>query len=63
MSWKQTFLELELYWPALAPGGMLLGDDLNWRAVNRDVKLFARVHGLSLGSFDGCHRLRDFRNA
>ena len=59
---RETFLELTMYWPCLTNGGMLIGDDLNWRAVNRDVKLFARVYGLALGSFDGCHKLRDFRN-
>lgn len=32
------------------------------RAVNHDVKLFARLHGLRLGSFDGCHKLHDFAN-
>ena len=42
---RETFFELTLYWAALAPGGIIMGDDLNWRAVNRDVKLFARVYG------------------
>ena len=41
----------------------VLGDDLNWAAVHHDVHLFARVHALRLGSFDGCHQLADFRNA
>ena len=59
---RETFFELNIYWPLLAPGGVLIGDDLNWKAVNHDVKLFARVHDLSLGSFDGCHKLNDFAN-
>ena len=42
---RETFFELTLYWAALAPGGIIMGDDLNWRAVNRDVKLFALVYG------------------
>jgi hypothetical protein len=60
---RETFFELTLYWAALAPGGVLMGDDLNWRAVNRDVKLFARVYGQKLRLFDGCHALRSFRHA
>jgi hypothetical protein len=60
---RETFFELTLYWAALAPGGVLMGDDLNWRAVNRDVKLFARVYGQKLRSFDGCHALRSSRHA
>eukprot|EP00966_Prymnesium_polylepis_P224769 5198631-Prymnesium_polylepis.1 len=57
----ETFTELATLWPLLTPQGILLGDDLNWKAVNHDVKLFARVRGLRLGSFDGCHQLTDFR--
>ena len=59
---RETFFELGLYWPLLSPGGILVGDDLNWQAVNRDVKLFARIHRLQLSSFDGCHRLKSFKN-
>ena len=43
------------YWPLLRPGGILMGDDFNWRAVSHDAQLFARAHGLNLTSFDGCH--------
>ena len=52
---RETFMELTAYWPLLRPGGMLLGDDFNWRAVSHDVQLFARTRGLAVGSFDGCH--------
>jgi predicted O-methyltransferase YrrM len=58
---RETFLELTMYWAALAPGGVLMGDDLNWRAVNRDVKLFCRIYNQTLRSFDGCHSLHSFR--
>ena len=52
---RETFLEISAYWPLIRPGGLLLGDDFNWRAVSHDVQLFARTHGLELGSFGGCH--------
>ena len=52
---RETFFELTLYWPLVRPGGVLLGDDFNWWAVSHDVQLFARVHGLTVNSFDGCH--------
>ena len=56
---RETFLELSAFWPLVKPGGLLLGDDFNWRAVSHDAQLFARTHGLELSSFDGCHeRLR-----
>ena len=50
---------VDFCWPLLRPGGVLLGDDFNWKAVSHDAQLFARTHNLQLGSFDGCHdRLR-----
>lgn len=52
---RETFLELSAYWPLVRPGGLLLGDDFNWRAVSHDAQLFCRVHNLTLASFDGCH--------
>ena len=52
---RETFIELTYFWPLLRPGGMLIGDDFNWRAVAHDVLLFARTHGLSVASFDDCH--------
>ena len=51
----ETFIELGLYWRCLSPGGILAGDDLNWQAVGHDVRLFARVHGLKVSSFNDCH--------
>ena len=30
---RETFMELTAYWPLIRPGGVLLGDDFNWRAV------------------------------
>lgn len=52
---RETFMELSAYWPLLKPGGLLLGDDFNWRAVSHDAQLFARTHGLQLRSFNNCH--------
>jgi hypothetical protein len=52
---RETFMELGAYWPLIRPGGLLIGDDLNWRAVSHDAQLFARTHNLTLSSFDGCH--------
>jgi len=52
---RETFFEIAAYWAQLAPGGLLLGDDLNWAAVMHDAQLFARVHRTTVGSFDGCH--------
>ena len=40
---------------SVRPGGLLIGDDFNWRAVAHDVQLFARTHNLSVSSFDNCH--------
>lgn len=31
---RETFMELTAYWPLIRPGGVLLGDDFNWRAVS-----------------------------
>ena len=52
---RETFFELTAYWPLLRPGGLLIGDDFNWRAVSHDVQLFARVYEVQLSSFNGCH--------
>ena len=53
--YRETFMELSAYWPVVKPGGLLLGDDLNWKAVAHDVILFSRTHNLTLNSFDNCH--------
>ena len=52
---RETFMELTAYWPLIKPGGVLLGDDFNWRAVSHDVQLFVRTHKLQLRSFSDCH--------
>jgi|688.fasta_scaffold40077_3 predicted O-methyltransferase YrrM len=38
----ETFLELRNAWDILEEGGALIGDDLNWRAVEADVHKFAK---------------------
>ncbi|KAL1511631.1 hypothetical protein AB1Y20_006423 [Prymnesium parvum] len=52
---QETFFEIAAYWAQLAPGGILLGDDLNWAAVMHDAQMFARIHQTVLNSFNGCH--------
>lgn len=42
----ETAVELSLYYQLLKPGGVLMGDDLEWEAVSRDVHLFAACHDL-----------------
>lgn len=45
----ETFLELELYWKLLKPGGILAGDDYPaWPAVKHDVDAFIAQHKLKL---------------
>jgi predicted O-methyltransferase YrrM len=39
----ETFTELKLSWRILKPGGVLIGDDWGWRAVQEDVTKFART--------------------
>jgi len=51
----RTFFEIAAYWAQLAPGGILLGDDLNWAAVMHDAQMFTRIHQTVLNSFNGCH--------
>lgn len=57
---QETFLELVAFWPAVRPGGLLIGDDFNWKAVSHDLQLFARTYNVTVESFNGCHQqLRD----
>ncbi len=57
---QETFLELVAFWPAVRPGGLLIGDDFNWKAVSHDLQLFARTYNVTVESFNGCHgKLRD----
>ncbi|CAK0864307.1 unnamed protein product [Prorocentrum cordatum] len=41
----EVFLELQLAWEAVAPGGVLFGDDWSIEAVRRDVLSFAAARG------------------
>jgi predicted O-methyltransferase YrrM len=43
----ETYVELELYWLLLQPGGILLGDDWSWPPVRCDVLRFTQVTGLN----------------
>ena len=46
--WDETYLELEIAWRILDPGGVLMGDDLDWPAVDHDVKRFVSDKELTL---------------
>jgi predicted O-methyltransferase YrrM len=52
----ETLLELRGAWSALAPGGVLFGDDWDWPAVRDDVTEFARTAARSV---DGERELRE----
>lgn len=40
----ETYLELELFYELLAPGGVMFGDDYAWDAVRHDVHRFVDSH-------------------
>jgi len=44
----ETFVELHLYYQMLRPGGLLMGDDMNWAAVAQDVRAFAKCNDLKV---------------
>jgi hypothetical protein len=44
----ETFFELMMYWEVLKPGGVLIGDDYSWGAVQHDLDLFVAMKGLKL---------------
>mmetsp|Transcript_45278 Transcript_45278/g.142444 ORF Transcript_45278/g.142444 Transcript_45278/m.142444 type:complete len:351 (+) Transcript_45278:211-1263(+) len=44
----ETLVELSLFYALLRPGGLLMGDDLNFEAVHHDVALFAACKNLTV---------------
>jgi predicted O-methyltransferase YrrM len=44
----ETYVELELYWLLVQPGGVLLGDDWSWPSVHCDVLRFTKTSRLNL---------------
>jgi hypothetical protein len=48
----ETYIEIQLYWHLLQPGGMLLGDDWSWPAVRSDVQLFAEKNNVNVTVMD-----------
>ena len=49
----ETLIELALFWPLLQPGGILFGDDWNWKTVRCDVKKFAYYRQLNIEILEG----------
>ena len=49
----ETLVELHMFYLLLRPGGLLMGDDLEWPAVAHNVKLFVRCHNASLVTVGG----------
>jgi hypothetical protein len=43
--WDETYTELKTAWRILAPGGVMMGDDFNWKAVRYEVERFAKDFG------------------
>ena len=43
--------DLDLYWEILRPGGVLIGDDFDWEAVQENVINFAYIQKLEFTSF------------
>ncbi|CAF1660469.1 unnamed protein product [Adineta ricciae] len=44
----ETYIELELYWSILQTGGILVGDDWDWKAVRCDVLIFIDSNQLNV---------------
>lgn len=42
-----VLMDLSMYWPLVKPGGVLFGDDLNWRGVWAALDDFCRLHKLT----------------
>jgi hypothetical protein len=49
----ETLIELALFWPLLQPGGILFGDDWDWKTVRCDLKKFAYYRGLKIEILGG----------
>ena len=49
----ETLIELALLWPLVQPGGILFGDDWNWKTVRCDVKKFAFYRQLNVEMLGG----------
>jgi hypothetical protein len=43
--WDETYTELKNAWRILAPGGIMMGDDFNWKSVRYEVERFAKDFG------------------
>ena len=53
--WYETYIELVTAWRILAPGGILIGDDYDWPAVNHDVNKFARDYKVKILEKEKAH--------
>lgn len=49
----ETLIELALFWPLIQPGGILFGDDWDWKTVRCDVKKFAYYRQLEIKIIEG----------
>lgn len=49
----ETLIELALFWPLIQPGGILFGDDWDWKTVRCDVKKFAYYRQLQIEIIEG----------
>lgn len=49
----ETLIELALFWPLIQPGGVLFGDDWDWKTVRCDVKKFAYYRHLKIEIIEG----------
>jgi len=49
----ETLVELHMFYLLLRPGGLLIGDDLEWPAVKHNVHLFTQCHNTTLMTLGG----------
>jgi hypothetical protein len=49
----ETLIELALFWPLIQPGGILFGDDWDWKTVRCDVKKFAFYQKVEIEIIEG----------